>query len=123
MLLLLLLLLRVDVAAPLTLAPCSRRDGRLVTKCIMRAWRTVVCERVLGLTLNDLADVVIGVQDGRMRRGAKVTQAAASPVAAAAATKRTCQWAAHAEKRRQQLRMRACVRVWLQIVEHVRRGR
>ena len=89
----------------------------------MRAWRTVVCERVLGLTLNDLADVLIGVHDGRLQRGAKVTQAVASPVAAAAATKRTCQWAAHADKRRRQLRLSACVQVWLQMVAHVRSGR
>ena len=35
----------------------SRREGRLVAKCIMRAWRTCVCERKMGCSVNAIAEV------------------------------------------------------------------
>jgi hypothetical protein len=95
----------------------------------MRAWRTVILERVMGCTLNDLADTLHAVQRSKWKENPVENlrdaspKATAMPVAAAAATKRTCQWAAHAEKRRRQLKLAAVWGAWMMIVGARKKGR
>ena len=91
----------------------SRRDGRLVAKCILRAWRTVVCERILGCTLQGLADVIFGVHGGkRATNRIMMFQGVDASISEAVATKRMCQWAAHAEKRRRRRRLGERWELW-----------
>jgi hypothetical protein len=92
----------------------SRRDGRLVSKCIIRAWRSVVCERILGCTLQGLADVIYGVHGGKRAANRSVmSQGVDASISDAVATKRMCQWAAHAEKRRRRRRLGERWEVWV----------
>ncbi len=107
----------------------SRRDGRLVTKCIIRAWRTVILERIMGCDLSGMADILRAVKCVKRMSKAVGTDrdassgAAARPLAAAAATKRTCQWAAHAERRRRQLMLATIVGGWTRFVRGMKQGR
>ncbi len=83
----------------------------------------------MGCTMNDLADILHSVQLGKRKGSRDVSRrdisprATALPVAAAAATKRTCQWAAHAEKRRRQLKLAAVWGVWTEVVRGRKQGR
>jgi hypothetical protein len=80
----------------------------------------------MGCTLDSLADVILGFQSRKQSAGGHNSVPRVlidASLAAATATKRMCQWAVHAENRRNKVRLRRWLVVWMTVADCMKRQR